>query len=432
MNIKKIISIIIVIILSCLCFNTNVYAAQELTCLYEKGYNTLFGGAIAADIDKVVIVQNSSGKVTMYKNTKDADLNGNVSGETNQNYWYVSNDKITYDSSVKKTKKGGYLTSCPKSKTTSGWGTGNVTFYGTEGTSVSDGGDREVLKSSSTKVETVQTQTNYDSLSIKTTKFSSHKSEYKDSSCSSIPDEYKTLADLGNYTLACRYQAAVDKPSKCNIVQINIGGGGVDVYTTDADYGVVRTLKFDGINESEFAKVANSQNSDCPSQIKVQRKKRSSRSTGFNAVYDITVSLSGKGETYLPVGENAAEGKNLTTGDEANKTADFNFNIGFTRIKIASCDDLFSDSSDLKDMIKSLITVIKIIVPIILIVLGSLDFAKGIFSSEEGEIKKAQNKFIKRLIIAVVIFLIPTILKAILTIANSIWPIIDADLCGLI
>ena len=72
-----------------------------------------------------------------------------------------------------------------------------------------------------------------------------------------------------------------------------------------------------------------------------------------------------------------------------------------------------------------------LLVPIILIVLGSLDFATAIFSSDENNMKKAQGKFIKRIIIAVCIFLIPVILHQLLLIAGRIWPSIDSSLCGI-
>ena len=75
---------------------------------------------------------------------------------------------------------------------------------------------------------------------------------------------------------------------------------------------------------------------------------------------------------------------------------------------------------------------VKIGIPIILLVLGSLDFAQAVFASNEDGIKKAQGKFIKRLIIAVVIFLIPSVLQLLLGIANTVWPEIDKTLCGIL
>lgn len=104
----------------------------------------------------------------------------------------------------------------------------------------------------------------------------------------------------------------------------------------------------------------------------------------------------------------------------------------FVKITISSCEDLFKGAEDLLDMIKSVITIVKIAIPLILIVTGTMDFAQAIFSSNEDGIKKAQSKFTKRVIMAVVIFLIPSVLKVLLSIAHSIWPVVDATLCGII
>ena len=42
-----------------------------------------------------------------------------------------------------------------------------------------------------------------------------------------------------------------------------------------------------------------------------------------------------------------------------------------------------------------------------------------------------QSKFIKRLIVAVIIFLVPSLLQLLLSIASNIWPEIDATMCGI-
>lgn len=99
---------------------------------------------------------------------------------------------------------------------------------------------------------------------------------------------------------------------------------------------------------------------------------------------------------------------------------------------IESCEDLFGDSSELQELLATIIKVVKIAIPIILIGLGTLDFAKSIFESSEENMKKAQAKFIKRIIIGICIFLIPTVLKILLEIANSIWGNISTDFCGLL
>mgnify|MGYP004600015003 FL=1 len=273
---------IVLFIFSFFLFNTDVYAAKELTCLYEKG-----------GVEKVVLQQDSSGKVVIYKNKHDVDFSGKVNdaeiaaaeaqgrvtdqtGTVYSDWYTVENPKIKYDSSVK--KSGDALTECPKSKTTNQdfantftGKSGEVTFYG-------NNKGNQKLESKSNKVETIETN----------------------------------------------------------------------------------------------------------------RK--------------ATVKASEK----------------------------FTIDMKFAKITISSCEDLFKGAEDLLDMIKSVITIVKIAIPLILIVTGTMDFAQAIFSSNEDGIKKAQGKFTKRVIMAVVIFLIPSVLKVLLSIAHSIWPVVDATLCGII
>ena len=64
--------------------------------------------------------------------------------------------------------------------------------------------------------------------------------------------------------------------------------------------------------------------------------------------------------------------------------------------------------------------------------LGTLDFAKAIFAGSEDNMKKAQSKFIMRVMVAICIFLIPTLIKLILTIASGIWGNISPDFCGIL
>ena len=278
---------IVLFIFSFFLFNTDVYAAQELTCLYEKQ------GKSFLNVDKVMLQQDSDGKITIYKNKRDADYTGKMTekdsagagaaGKTNGSYkqgdeyndysdWYTNTNEVVYDSSLDKIKdKDGHFTKCPSSKSTKKNGLGQVTFYG------NNDGD-EKLESHSDKVETVETN----------------------------------------------------------------------------------------------------------------------RKATVQASQQLTIDMK------------------------------------FTKITISSCEDLFKDADDLLSLVKSGITIVKIAVPLILIVMGTMDFAQAIFASSEDGIKKAQSKFTKRVIIAVVIFLIPSVLKAILSIAHSIWPIVDATLCGII
>lgn len=54
-------------------------------------------------------------------------------------------------------------------------------------------------------------------------------------------------------------------------------------------------------------------------------------------------------------------------------------------------------------------------VPILLIVIGSIDFAKATIGKDEKEIKEAQGKFLKRGIVALCVFLIVPIVNVLMS-----------------
>ena len=67
--------------------------------------------------------------------------------------------------------------------------------------------------------------------------------------------------------------------------------------------------------------------------------------------------------------------------------------------------------NNLAELIHTVITIIKIGIPILLIIFGMLDFAKGVIASKEDEIKKGQQMFIRRLISGVLVFFVITIVQ---------------------
>lgn len=62
---------------------------------------------------------------------------------------------------------------------------------------------------------------------------------------------------------------------------------------------------------------------------------------------------------------------------------------------------------------------IKIAVPIILIVVGMFDLAKAVGEKDEGKIKEAQQKLVKRAIAAVLVFLVITLVGILMRIINK-------------
>lgn len=71
------------------------------------------------------------------------------------------------------------------------------------------------------------------------------------------------------------------------------------------------------------------------------------------------------------------------------------------------------------NIFKFLIGLIKIGVPILLVIWGSWDLGKAVMAQKDDEIKNAQKLFIKKLIVAVCVFLVPTFLQIVLGVVNG-------------
>ena len=66
-----------------------------------------------------------------------------------------------------------------------------------------------------------------------------------------------------------------------------------------------------------------------------------------------------------------------------------------------------------------LIPIIQIGIPIILIILGMIDLGKAVIASKEDEIKSAQKLLIKRIIYAVAIFLVVSIVTLVFSVVAN-------------
>lgn len=75
-----------------------------------------------------------------------------------------------------------------------------------------------------------------------------------------------------------------------------------------------------------------------------------------------------------------------------------------------------------------IIPIIQIVIPILLIVLGMFDLGKAVVASKEDEIKAAQKLLIKRVIYAVLIFMVVLIIKTVFSIVvNSGTGVTESD-----
>lgn len=64
--------------------------------------------------------------------------------------------------------------------------------------------------------------------------------------------------------------------------------------------------------------------------------------------------------------------------------------------------------------------IIQIVAPILLVLWGAMDFVKGVVGQDEDKIKAGQKKFIQRLIAAVIVFLIVTIVQLVINVVGSV------------
>ena len=93
-------------------------------------------------------------------------------------------------------------------------------------------------------------------------------------------------------------------------------------------------------------------------------------------------------------------------------------------ILAATCEGIFGDLKNpdsLRYLLNEILMYPKIIVPIIVIGFGTLDLAKAVTASKEDDMKKAQKTFVKRILIGVSIFFVPTIMNLIMYIADIVW-----------
>lgn len=73
-------------------------------------------------------------------------------------------------------------------------------------------------------------------------------------------------------------------------------------------------------------------------------------------------------------------------------------------------------------VVKFILKIIQWVVPIILIVLGTIDLVKAVVAGKDDDIKKHQQTLIKRIIAAVIVFLIPMLVSILMGwIGNDNW-----------
>ncbi len=95
-----------------------------------------------------------------------------------------------------------------------------------------------------------------------------------------------------------------------------------------------------------------------------------------------------------------------------------------------SCASILGNPSDPNSVAWLVVTVLnyfRVLGPLAVIVLSGIDYVKAIINSDDDAMKKTSNRLGKRLILAALLFLIPSIVKLLLQVFN----IVSDPLCGI-
>lgn len=174
-------------------------------------------------------------------------------------------------------------------------------------------------------------------------------------------------------------------------------------------YGRILTFQID---ESEFGSLFHQGNMaminnnyfDCPSNVYIYE---TSYTEGY---YELTTNV-----------ENTSVW-NQTTGTESG-AGDDKDNTEYEKPELVVEDvDICTNNNTLKtfQVIGKIIFIIKILVPIILIVMGSIDFAKASLSGDDKAISQAAVTLGKRILTGLIIFFIPTVLDFFLSLVGGV------------
>lgn len=141
----------------------------------------------------------------------------------------------------------------------------------------------------------------------------------------------------------------------------------------------------------------------------------------------------------VPIKANALE-INIKTGDlfqvatknKTTKTDDVEFNTeNYNQISDCSGEGSLlgnvNDEDTVAWLLQEIFNYIKILGPLLVVVLSSVEFAKVIIQSDDEAMAKAQKKLITRIILAACLFFIPTLVSAVL----DLFGITSNATCGL-
>lgn len=370
---KKNILLILTFIISFILLIDNAYAAKELTCIYPKDECTQSNFLNSTYKFRKKIVQYSNGEITYYEwkrqSTSAVDTASDVEFEI------VTPPNISYDNTSAYDKKSNALTECPPC----------VKYDKTNCNANSV--TKDFIFSDYKNDEKKTCPSGYKKLEEQKEKAESK----EEAGCKNITkEEAENDRKKNDYTNTCYYS--------------NVDGNiGATIYFNEDKYtgiGNYDSMKF-CIKISELNSINNGK---CPEKI-------------FSDYNGTKIFLNQEGDTGN-IATNRISLSLVGSGQEEQEEPPSNIN---------SCSDLFGPN--LVEKINNVMNIIRIAVPVLLIIFGMVDFFKATFDNNEDEMKKDRERFIKRIIAAIIVFLVPIFVNLVLTLGNAVWSDINADTC---
>lgn len=93
--------------------------------------------------------------------------------------------------------------------------------------------------------------------------------------------------------------------------------------------------------------------------------------------------------------------------------------VQFIKISKVGCGNISGIPEKIPSLTSDIVFIIQIVVPIILVIVGTIDFVKAITAGKDDEIKKGQQSFIKRLIAGALVFFVIVITKFLVSVVND-------------
>ena len=368
---KKTLTLTIIFLISIFMFSSKVNAAKEMTCVYNGSKNQ----------NAVMFIQDKDGKQELYCITT-AKERENASLESK--YWTDCTDGRSMETKVYTAPVNNEIKSCPKGITQD----------------VQSNKGEEYLEvwacleedSAKCKKSPKLTSETYSVERPNTTGTSGLKFYY------SQRDDYKKEIDSTKWKAKCAYSKFFD---------LYINNEKMIIYPKTENVDVILTH----FSTSKILDYMTKNKNTCPPRI----------------YYNQGVPGASNGFSFFLNKDEAGTNDQITLVGDETKYYEETTNNEPQKEEINSCKDLFSDTFRAK--ILQFLNIIKIAVPIMLIALGTVDFAKAVFSGNADEMKKSQKTFIKRLIASVLVFLVPVFVNLILTLANKVWSYISPEAC---